>query len=93
MTPEQRTRAIVHNAASRALSASGHWIPLSGRSAITEAVLTELTEHGKAIVDVSDLVAAITTLAAADDICTDAACWREECHLPARLRSALPEPR
>ncbi|WP_436759361.1 hypothetical protein [Streptosporangium sp. V21-05] len=49
MTPEQRTRAIVHNAADRALSASGHWIPLTGRIAITETVLAALTEHGLAV--------------------------------------------
>ena len=50
MTPEQRTRAIVHNAADRALSSRGHWVPLSVRVAITDSVLAALAEQGYAIV-------------------------------------------
>lgn len=91
MTPEQRTHAIVHNAADRALSSRGYWVSLGVRSAITEAVLAALAAQGKAVVDVSDLVAAITVLATADDTCADAACWREACQLLARLRAALPD--
>lgn len=55
MTPEQRTRAIVHNAADRALSSRGHWVPLSVRVAIAETVLAALAEQGMVIVPAEDL--------------------------------------
>lgn len=55
MTPEQRTRAIVHNAADRALSSRGYWVPLGVRAAIAATVLDALAEHGLVIVHGDDL--------------------------------------
>lgn len=68
MTPDQRTRRIVHNAATHALNSHNQRVPLTTRIAITEAVLAALAEHGLLIADRDDLTETVKDAAAFDQL-------------------------
>ena len=55
MTPEQHVRGVAHNAVQQALHERGHWLPLTDRQAIADAVIAALPEHGLAVVRRADL--------------------------------------
>lgn len=42
MTPEQHIRGVAHNAVSQALDQRSHWLPLTVRQAIADAVIAAL---------------------------------------------------
>jgi uncharacterized membrane protein len=80
VTPEQRTRAVVFNAAAQALSINGHWVRLGIRQAIADEVLAALDGAGLVVVSAEDLAAVIRDR------------YSVEGHQAAvRLRAALPE--
>lgn len=71
---EQRARAVVHNAADRALSSLGYWVPLRVRTAIAETALDALAGWSMTIAD----ICGCGQPAGQCELCDGPRCWR--CH-------------